>query len=89
MVEGIPQGLGVTRAAQLRPERESRPPVASIAATVSFAATNRTTPEVEESLRERRRADIAAYEARIRADVAAGELPGASADPSRSGTEAG
>ncbi|MGW0840858.1 TetR/AcrR family transcriptional regulator [Streptomyces sp. NPDC002787] len=39
------------------------------------AATNCTTPEVEESLRTRRNANIAAFESRIRADIAAGELP--------------
>ena len=39
------------------------------------AATNCTTPEVEESLRERRNANIAAIESRISAGVAAGELP--------------
>ncbi|MEU5345859.1 MULTISPECIES: TetR/AcrR family transcriptional regulator [unclassified Streptomyces] len=42
---------------------------------VIHAATNCTTPEVGESLRERRNADIAAIESRIRAGVAAGELP--------------
>ncbi|MEU0601518.1 TetR/AcrR family transcriptional regulator [Streptomyces sp. NPDC006393] len=42
---------------------------------VIHAATNCTTPEVEELLRERRNANIAAFESRIRADVAAGELP--------------
>ena len=42
---------------------------------VVHAATNCTTPEVEESLRERRNATIAAFERRIRADVAAGLLP--------------
>ncbi|MFI6276151.1 TetR/AcrR family transcriptional regulator [Streptomyces sp. NPDC050988] len=42
---------------------------------VVHAATNCTTPEVEESLRDRRNANIAAFESRIRADVAAGELP--------------
>ncbi|MFF0793142.1 TetR/AcrR family transcriptional regulator [Streptomyces spiralis] len=42
---------------------------------VIHAATNCTTPEVEELLRERRNANIAALESRIRADVAAGELP--------------
>ncbi|MEV2194402.1 TetR/AcrR family transcriptional regulator [Streptomyces phaeochromogenes] len=42
---------------------------------VVHAATNCTTPEVEESLRERRNANIAAIESRIRAGVAAGELP--------------
>ena len=42
---------------------------------VVHAATNCSTPEVEESLRERRNADIAAFESRIRADIAAGELP--------------
>jgi len=42
---------------------------------VIHAATNCTTPEVEESLRERRNANIAAFESRIRADIAAGELP--------------
>lgn len=38
---------------------------------VVHAATNCTTPEVEESLRERRNATIAAFERRIRVDVAA------------------
>jgi AcrR family transcriptional regulator len=42
---------------------------------VLHAATNCTAPEVEESLRARRNADIAAFESRIRAGVAAGELP--------------
>ncbi|MER6976452.1 TetR/AcrR family transcriptional regulator [Streptomyces carpinensis] len=42
---------------------------------VIHAATNCTTPEVEELLRERRNANIAAFESRIRADVAVGELP--------------
>ncbi|NGO11723.1 TetR/AcrR family transcriptional regulator [Streptomyces sp. HC44] len=42
---------------------------------VIHAATNCTTPEVEESLRERRNANIAAIESRIRAGIAAGELP--------------
>jgi AcrR family transcriptional regulator len=42
---------------------------------VIHAAINCTTPEVERSLRERRNANIAAFESRIRADVAAGELP--------------
>lgn len=42
---------------------------------VIHAATNCSTPEVERSLRERRNADIAAFESRIRADIAAGELP--------------
>lgn len=42
---------------------------------VIHAATNCTTPEVEETLRERRNANIAAFESRIRADIAAGELP--------------
>ena len=42
---------------------------------VVHAATNCSTPEVEESLRERRNANIAAFESRIRADIAAGELP--------------
>jgi AcrR family transcriptional regulator len=42
---------------------------------VLHAATNCTTPEVEESLRERRNADIVGFERRIRADIAAGELP--------------
>ncbi|MER6919328.1 TetR/AcrR family transcriptional regulator, partial [Streptomyces spiralis] len=42
---------------------------------VIHAATNCTTPEVEQLLRERRNANIAAFESRIRADVAAGELP--------------
>ncbi len=42
---------------------------------IVHAATNCTTPEVEESLRERRNANIAAIEGRIRSGVAAGELP--------------
>ncbi|MCW7942222.1 TetR family transcriptional regulator [Streptomyces hygroscopicus] len=42
---------------------------------VIHAATNCTTPEVEESLRARRKADLAAFESRIKEGVAAGELP--------------
>lgn len=42
---------------------------------VIHAATNCTSPEVEESLRERRNANIAAFENRIRAGIASGELP--------------
>ncbi|NUO44968.1 MAG: TetR/AcrR family transcriptional regulator, partial [Streptomyces sp.] len=42
---------------------------------VIHAATNCTSAEVEESLRDRRNANIAVFESRIRADVAAGELP--------------
>ncbi|WP_202510087.1 TetR/AcrR family transcriptional regulator [Streptomyces sp. SID5643] len=42
---------------------------------VVHAATNCSTPEVEESLRERRNANVTAFESRIRADVAAGVLP--------------
>jgi AcrR family transcriptional regulator len=42
---------------------------------VIHAATNCASPDVEESLRERRNADIAAFESRIRAGIAAGELP--------------
>ncbi|MFI1568086.1 TetR/AcrR family transcriptional regulator [Streptomyces sp. NPDC020490] len=42
---------------------------------VVHAATNCTSPEVEESLRERRNADITAFESRIRDGIAAGELP--------------
>lgn len=42
---------------------------------VIHAATNCTSPEVEESLRERRNANIAAFESRIQAGIAAGELP--------------
>ncbi|MEV2231289.1 TetR/AcrR family transcriptional regulator [Streptomyces phaeochromogenes] len=42
---------------------------------IVHAATNCTTPEVEESLRERRNANIAAIESRIRSGIAAGELP--------------
>ncbi|MER6524912.1 TetR/AcrR family transcriptional regulator [Streptomyces sp. NPDC001508] len=41
---------------------------------VVHAATNCTTPEVEEDLRRQRNANIAAIESRIRADVADGEL---------------
>ncbi|MBX9394092.1 TetR/AcrR family transcriptional regulator [Streptomyces sp. TRM72054] len=42
---------------------------------VIHAAANCSTPEVEQSLRARRNANIAAFENRIRADIAAGELP--------------
>jgi len=42
---------------------------------VIHAATNCTTREVEESLRERRNANIAAFESRVSADIAAGALP--------------
>jgi TetR/AcrR family transcriptional regulator, copper-responsive repressor len=42
---------------------------------VIHAATNCTTPEVEEALRARRNANIAAFESRINADIAAGKLP--------------
>ncbi|MEU3526078.1 TetR/AcrR family transcriptional regulator [Streptomyces sp. NPDC038707] len=42
---------------------------------VIHAATNCTNPEVEALLRERRNANIAAFEARVRADIAAGLLP--------------
>ncbi|WEO95414.1 TetR/AcrR family transcriptional regulator [Streptomyces sp. FXJ1.172] len=42
---------------------------------VAHAATNCTSPEVERLLRERRTAGIAAFAARIGADVAAGLLP--------------
>jgi AcrR family transcriptional regulator len=42
---------------------------------VIHAATNCTSPEVEESLRARRNANLAAFERRIEADIAAGELP--------------
>ncbi|MFF7372809.1 TetR/AcrR family transcriptional regulator [Streptomyces tricolor] len=42
---------------------------------IVHAATNCTSPEVEAMLRERRNANIAAIEARIRADVRAGLLP--------------
>jgi hypothetical protein len=42
---------------------------------VIHAATNCTSPEVEASLRARRNADIAAFESRTRAGIAAGELP--------------
>ncbi|MFF4041682.1 TetR/AcrR family transcriptional regulator [Streptomyces sp. NPDC001816] len=42
---------------------------------VVHAATNCTSPEVEQLLRERRNAGIAALESRIRADVAEGRLP--------------
>ncbi|MEU6991842.1 TetR/AcrR family transcriptional regulator [Streptomyces sp. NPDC046465] len=47
---------------------------------VISAATNCTTPEVEDALRERRNASVTDIESRIRAAVAAGELPG-DADP--------
>ncbi|MCX5204309.1 TetR/AcrR family transcriptional regulator [Streptomyces sp. NBC_00237] len=39
------------------------------------AATNCSTPEVEESLRARREASIAAFASRVRADAATGALP--------------
>ncbi|MEU9476961.1 TetR/AcrR family transcriptional regulator [Streptomyces sp. NPDC048191] len=42
---------------------------------VAHAAANCTSPEVERLLRERRTANRAAFESRIRADVAAGLLP--------------
>lgn len=42
---------------------------------VVHAATNCTSPEVARLLRDRRNANIAALESRIRADVAAGRLP--------------
>jgi AcrR family transcriptional regulator len=42
---------------------------------VVHAAANCSNPEVEKSLRDRRNANIAAFESRIRADVAAGVLP--------------
>ncbi|MER6422166.1 TetR/AcrR family transcriptional regulator [Streptomyces sp. NPDC001137] len=42
---------------------------------IIHAATNCTSPEVEASLRERRNANIAALESRLRADIASGELP--------------
>jgi AcrR family transcriptional regulator len=41
---------------------------------VIHAATNCSSPEVEESLRVRRNANIAAFESRVRAGMAAGEL---------------
>ncbi|NBE51097.1 TetR/AcrR family transcriptional regulator [Streptomyces boluensis] len=47
---------------------------------VIHAATNCTTPEVEQTLRERREANISTFESRIRAGVAARELP-ADCDP--------
>ncbi|MFF5495397.1 TetR/AcrR family transcriptional regulator [Streptomyces aquilus] len=42
---------------------------------VIHAATNCSSAEVEESLRDRRNANIAAFERRITADIAAGKLP--------------
>jgi AcrR family transcriptional regulator len=42
---------------------------------VIHAAVNCSTPEVEAALRERRNANIAAFESRINADVVAGVLP--------------
>ncbi len=42
---------------------------------VVHAATNCSSPEVEELLRERRNGNIASFERRIRADIAAGALP--------------
>ncbi|MFI8253560.1 TetR/AcrR family transcriptional regulator [Streptomyces filamentosus] len=47
---------------------------------VISAATNCSTPEVEEALRARRNANLAAIEDRVRRDVDAGALPG-DADP--------
>ncbi|MFC9729582.1 TetR/AcrR family transcriptional regulator [Streptomyces roseolus] len=47
---------------------------------VISAAVNCSTPEVEEALRDRRNANLAAIEARIRRDVEAGALPAAT-DP--------
>jgi len=44
------------------------------------AAVNCTTPEVEAALRDRRHANLARFERRIRADVTSGALP-ADADP--------
>ncbi|NEB05519.1 TetR/AcrR family transcriptional regulator [Streptomyces sp. SID13726] len=41
----------------------------------AHAAINCTTPEVADLLRDRRNATIAAFESRIRADIAAGALP--------------
>lgn len=42
---------------------------------VAHAAVNCATPEVADSLRDRRNATIAAFESRIRADIAVGALP--------------
>ncbi|CAM5433392.1 TetR/AcrR family transcriptional regulator [Streptomyces canus] len=42
---------------------------------IAHAATNCTTPEVAESLRNRRNAMITAFESRIRADIVEGTLP--------------
>ncbi len=42
---------------------------------IAHAAINCTTPEVADSLRDRRNATIAAFESRIRADIATGALP--------------
>lgn len=42
---------------------------------IVHAATNCSTPEVEESLRQRRNANIAAIRSRVEADVAIGALP--------------
>ncbi|MFD7712336.1 TetR/AcrR family transcriptional regulator [Streptomyces sp. NPDC059786] len=42
---------------------------------VVHAATNCSSPEVERFLRDRRNANIAAFESRIRAGIAAGDLP--------------
>ncbi|MFI6942282.1 TetR/AcrR family transcriptional regulator [Streptomyces sp. NPDC050418] len=42
---------------------------------VIHAATNCSTPEVEETLRAHRNANVADFERRIRADIAAGHLP--------------
>ncbi|WP_449349921.1 TetR/AcrR family transcriptional regulator [Streptomyces shaanxiensis] len=42
---------------------------------IAHAAINCTTPEVAKSLRDRRNAMIAAFESRIRAGIATGELP--------------
>ncbi|MEV5435417.1 TetR/AcrR family transcriptional regulator [Streptomyces sp. NPDC052682] len=55
---------------------------------VIHAAANCSTPEVEQSLRERRNANIAAIESRIRDDVASGALP-AGTDPTALARHAG
>lgn len=45
------------------------------------AAVNCFTPEVEKALRDRRSANIASFETRVRAAMATGELPPPDMDP--------
>ncbi|MGV9450473.1 TetR/AcrR family transcriptional regulator [Streptomyces sp. NPDC003635] len=61
----------ILREAAVRYTTPGRPP----GCLYAHAATNCTSPEVGEALRDRRNATIAAVESRIRAGIAAGELP--------------